>query len=207
VGVAEVARAWTKWLDVLEAHGFAARAMTRQGASTEDLDRVIQVSGIALPDDMRALYRLSNGQHEPWPRRQIDSGVTTDLFPMYTFLSTEQAATEWQGWKAIFDQEGPSGMADHAEFVIVPEPERVAKEYWHPGWWPLARDGGGNLLAVDTVPPPSGRVGQIIVMGSDEDVRRVFAPGIVAYLDALSAAALEMHQRSGQVFWDIPALR
>lgn len=207
MGVAEVARAWTKWLDVLEAHGFAARAMTRHGASTEDLDRVIRVSGIALPDDMLALYRLSNGQHASWPRRQIDSGFTTDLFPMYTFLSTEQAAREWQSWKAISDQEGPSGMADHAEFVIVPEPDQVAKEYWHPGWWPLARDGGGNLLAVDTAPLTAGRVGQIIVMGSDEDVRRVFAPGIVAYFDALSAATLEMHQRDGQVFWDIPALR
>jgi cell wall assembly regulator SMI1 len=207
VGVAEVARVWTKWLDVLEAHGFAARAMTRPGASTEDLDQVIQVSGIALPDDMLALYRLSNGQRESWPSRKIDSGLTTDLFPMYRFLSTAQAAKEWQGWKDIFDQEGPSGMADHAEFVITPEPDKVSKEYWHPGWWPLARDGGGNLLAVDTAPQAAGRVGQIIVMGSDEDVRRVFAPGIVAYLDALSAATLEMQQRDDHVFWDIPALR
>jgi cell wall assembly regulator SMI1 len=50
-------------------------------------------------------------------------------------------------------------------------------------------------------------VGQIIVMGSDEDVRRVFAPGIVAYLDALSASALEMHQHNDQPYWDVPALR
>lgn len=207
MGVAEVARAWTKWLDVLEAHGFAARAMTRPGASTEDLDLVIHVSGIALPDDMLALYRLSNGQRDSWPRRKIDSGFTTDLFPMYSFLSTEQAAKEWQGWKDISDQEGPSGMADHAQSVIAPEPDKAAKEYWRPGWWPLARDGGGNLLAVDTAPQASGRAGQIIVMGSDEDARRVFATGIVAYLDALSAAALEIHQRDDEVFWDIPALR
>jgi cell wall assembly regulator SMI1 len=98
-------------------------------------------------------------------------------------------------------------MADHAEFVIVHEPNKVAKEYWHPGWWPLARDGGGNLLAVDTAPLAAGQVGQIIVMGSDEDVRRVFAPGIVAYLDALSASALEMHQHNDQPYWDVPALR
>jgi cell wall assembly regulator SMI1 len=181
--------------------------MTRQGASTEDLNQVIQVSGIALPDEMLALYRLSNGQHASWPHRRIDGGFTTDLFPMYSFLSTEQAANEWQAWKDISDQEGPSGMADHAEFVTVPEPDKVAKEYWHPGWWPLARDGGGNLLAVDTAPLAAGRLGQIIVMGSDEDVRRIFAPGIVAYLDALSAATLEMHQRDDQVLWDVPALR
>lgn len=205
--VAEVARAWTKWLDVLEAHGFAAHAMTRPGASTEDLDHVVEVSGITLPDEMLALYRLSNGQQESWPRSKLDGGFTTDLFPMYSFLSIEQAAKEWQGWMNISDQEGPSGMADHAEFVTVPEPEKVAKEYWHPSWWPLARDGGGNLLAVDTAPLAAGHVGQIIVMGSDEDVRRVFAPGILAYLDALSASALEMHQHDDQVYWDIPALR
>lgn len=205
--VAEVARAWTKWLDVLEAHGFAARAMTRPGASTEDLDHIVAVSGIALPDAMLALYRLSNGQQRSWPRSKLDSGFTTDLFPMYSFLSIAQAATEWLGWKHLLDQEGPSGMDDHAEFVIVPEPDKVAKAYWHPGWWPLARDGGGNLLAVDTAPLTAGHVGQIIVMGSDEDVRRVFAPGIVAYLDTLSVSALDMREQDDQLYWDIPALR
>jgi cell wall assembly regulator SMI1 len=207
VGIAEVARAWTRWLDVLEAQGFAAHAMTRPGASTEHLDHIIAVSGIALPDDMLALYRLSNGQRPSWPRNKLDSGFTTDLFPMYSYLSIEQAAKEWQRWKGIFDQEGPSGMADHAESVTAPEPDKVATAYWHPGWWPLARDGGGNLLAVDTAPLAAGHAGQIIVMGSDEDTRRVFAPGIVAYLDALSAAILEIGEHDGQMYWDVPALR
>jgi cell wall assembly regulator SMI1 len=92
VAVAEVARVWTKWLDVLEAHGFAARAMTSPGASTEDLDHVVEVSGIALPGEMLALYRLSNGQQRSWPPSKLDGGFTTDLFPTCSFLSIEQAA-------------------------------------------------------------------------------------------------------------------
>lgn len=204
----DVAQAWTGWLDVLESHGFAARAMTRPGASSEDLDRIGEVAGIALPEEMLALYRLSDGQQDPWPPRRINGGgFTTDLFPMCTFLPVGHAAKQWRLWKDIYEQSGPSGMADFAESVVVPEPEKVAKEYWIPGWWPLALDGGGNLLAVDTAPLAGGEVGQIIVMGPDEDVRKVFAPGIVDYLEALSSCTPEVHQEDDRVYWDAPALR
>jgi len=90
---------------------------------------------------------------------------------------------------------------------VVPEPEKVAKEYWTAGWWPLALDGGGNMLAVDTVPLAGGHVGQIIVMGSDEDTRKVFAPGIVEYLNALCSADLQIHDDEDDVYWDAPTLR
>jgi len=54
--------------------------------------------------------------------------------------------------------------------------------YTSADWIPFATDGGGNSLAVDLAPEPGGSAGQVIVIGSDEDARRVIAPSVVALL-------------------------
>jgi cell wall assembly regulator SMI1 len=208
MSAAELSRAWTTWLDTLESHGFAAREVTRPGASDEDLARITELTGIGLPTDVVTLYRHSDGQQDVWPRRWVGDKITTDLFPMYRFLPIAEACRSWRGWKDIFDSYGPSGMADFAEHVTVPEPDKVAKEYWIPGWWPLAEDGGGNLLAVDTAPLDGGTAGQIIVLGSDEDEREIFADGITAYLTLLSTTEPEISSPEEDVLiWDMPTLR
>lgn len=208
MNAAGLTQAWTTWLDVLESHGFAAREGIRPGATDEDFAQIRDVTGIELPEDVVALYRLSDGQRDIWPPRRVDGKFTAHLFPMYQFLPISEALRAWRGWKDIFDEYGPSGMADFAEHVTTPEPDKVAKEYWIPGWWPLAEDGGGNLLAVDTTPLPGGTVGQIIVLGSDEDERRIFADGITAYLGLLAKTEPEIsNPEDDRLIWDMPTLR
>jgi cell wall assembly regulator SMI1 len=51
----------------------------------------------------------------------------------------------------------------------------VQKAYAHPAWIPLARDWGGNNLAVDLAPGPAGHWGQIILFGRDYDTKYVVA--------------------------------
>ncbi|KAJ2901927.1 uncharacterized protein MKZ38_001228 [Zalerion maritima] len=51
----------------------------------------------------------------------------------------------------------------------------IQKAYAHPGWIPLVRDWGGNNLAVDLAPGPTGRWGQIILFGRDYDTKYVVA--------------------------------
>lgn len=53
-------------------------------------------------------------------------------------------------------------------------------------WWPLAEDGGGNHLMVDTAPPPGGTPGQIIASGPDEDQRRVRHRARIAVLGSFT---------------------
>lgn len=62
----------------------------------------------------------------------------------------------------------------------------VQKAYAHPGWIPLARDWGGNCLAVDLAPGPAGKWGQIIVMGRDYDCKYVIARSWAAFLANLA---------------------
>jgi cell wall assembly regulator SMI1 len=54
-------------------------------------------------------------------------------------------------------------------------PGAVQKAYAHPAWIPLARDWGGNNLAVDLAPGPTGHWGQIILFGRDFDTKYVVA--------------------------------
>ena len=63
------------------------------------------------------------------------------------------------------------------------QPSRaIQKAYAHPGWIPLARDWGGNNLAVDLAPGPVGKWGQIIIFGRDYDCKYVVARSWSAFL-------------------------
>lgn len=61
-------------------------------------------------------------------------------------------------------------------------PGAVQKAYAHPAWIPLARDWGGNYLAIDLAPGPAGKWGQIIIFGRDYDCKYVIARSWAAFL-------------------------
>lgn len=54
-------------------------------------------------------------------------------------------------------------------------PGAIQRAYAHPAWIPLARDWGGNCIAVDLAPGPNGRWGQVIIFGRDYDCKYVIA--------------------------------
>lgn len=63
------------------------------------------------------------------------------------------------------------------------QPSRaIQKAYAHPGWIPLARDWGGNNIAVDLAPGPLGKWGQIVIFGRDYDCKYVIARSWAAFL-------------------------
>lgn len=63
------------------------------------------------------------------------------------------------------------------------QPSRaIQKAYAHPSWIPLARDWGGNNIAVDLAPGPMGKWGQIIIFGRDYDCKYVISRSWAAFL-------------------------
>ncbi|KAK0251509.1 Cell wall assembly regulator [Friedmanniomyces endolithicus] len=62
----------------------------------------------------------------------------------------------------------------------------VQKAYAHPAWIPLARDWGGNNICVDLAPGPTGKWGQIILMGRDYDCKYVVARSWSAFLASVA---------------------
>lgn len=61
-------------------------------------------------------------------------------------------------------------------------PRAIQKTYAHPGWIPLARDWGGNCIAIDLAPGPAGKWGQVIIFGRDYDCKYVVARSWAAFL-------------------------
>jgi len=194
---------WWRWVDRLEAQGWGARAMLRPPAG-EDVVAAASEGVGPFPDELAALYRLADGQIASRDAR----GMTTNLFPGHEFLSLAGARRAWQGWADIRATHRPE---DFDDMITVRGDDPVHRSYTRAGWWPLAEDGGGNHLVVDLDPAPGGTVGQVIVAGPDEDERRVLAPGVGAYLDALLAAELDPPDpdalADGVAWWDAPGLR
>lgn len=96
--------------------------------------------------------------------------------------------------KALGSEAGPSKTPDLENVPVVDRPKSnslwkeqlldrqesqppnaVQKAYAHPSWIPLARDWGGNCIAVDLAPGPVGKWGQIIIFGRDYDCKFVIA--------------------------------
>lgn len=65
-------------------------------------------------------------------------------------------------------------------------PRAIQKAYAHAGWIPLARDWGGNCIAVDLAPGPTGKWGQVIIFGRDYDCKYVIARSWGAFMAQLA---------------------
>ncbi|KAL9052990.1 MAG: hypothetical protein Q9162_005046 [Coniocarpon cinnabarinum] len=79
----------------------------------------------------------------------------------------------------------------------------IQKAYSHPSWIPLARDWGGNNLAVDLAPGPAGKWGQVILCGRDYDckyvVARSWAALLATFADDLLSGKVEINEDSGEM--------
>ncbi|RZT85480.1 cell wall assembly regulator SMI1 [Pseudonocardia sediminis] len=211
-----VAAAWSDWLDILTVAGYPAHAMPRPPADPEELaDAQIQAR-IRFPDELRGLYALADGQFPGFPRGPGPHPPSTNLFPTSDFLTVADALVHWGGWKDLHAEYGPSGIADFDRNITVRGDDPVRREYWNLGWWPLAMDGGGNFLAVDTDPAPGGAIGQVIVAGPDEDERRVLGTGVADYLRRLTASDVPAAEfpdedpddpAAAVLWWDVDELR
>jgi cell wall assembly regulator SMI1 len=82
-------------------------------------------------------------------------------------------------------------------------PKAIQKAYAHPSWIPLARDWGGNNIAVDLAPGPLGKWGQIILFGRDYDCKYVVARSWSHFLsvvaDDLNSDRVVVDEDSGEM--------
>jgi cell wall assembly regulator SMI1 len=167
-------------------------------ASEERIAAAESEIGFRLPDDLRALYGVADGQREP---SEIVPGAgfsaTGFFFGRYAFASLEEALTEYRAWREIHDEAGEA-FASTYDWTRARAGDAVHPDYWRPGWFPFATDGGGNSYAVDLSPPPGGTYGQVIVIGRDEDERRVLAPGLTEFLRQTAQRAPQVAERDGR---------
>ncbi|MEU7834332.1 SMI1/KNR4 family protein [Nonomuraea sp. NPDC049129] len=133
--------------------------------------------GVTLPEDLRALYALVDG----------DGGEgLLDRHPWFGLeLLEDQSRPENRWWAA-----GRSWS--HQPFITGVGPALAMRRASdHPCWIPFATSTGGDFLAVDLAPGPDGRPGQVIRMGTHHDEGPVYVADSVTSLLRRHVTALQ----------------
>ena len=139
------------------------------GATDEAIKQAEIFLGIELPEDVKASYRLHNGQ----------DGYN-GLMDGWELLSLERMMDEWKIWKELLD----SGDFDDSKS----DPDSpIQADWWNAKWIPLTSNGCGDHHCLDLDPAPGGNVGQIITMWHDWERREIVASRFQNWLEQLAA--------------------
>ena len=156
---------WKRIEAWLAANAPPVLASLQAGASAEEIGQLERVLGVTLPDDVKASYRIHDGQGEG------SAGLTEegDLLPL------AQIARAWSSWQQL----AVAGSFDMAES----QPSGPIKtQWWNLRWIPFTHDGSGNHLCLDLDPAPGGTPGQVITMWHDDARRKIVAASFSLWL-------------------------
>ncbi|KAL8734522.1 MAG: hypothetical protein Q9166_001422 [cf. Caloplaca sp. 2 TL-2023] len=173
-----------------------------EGCTQNDVNELEHELDCSLPMEVRESLQIHDGQER--------GGRPTGIIFGCMLLDCEEIVQEWKNWRVV-NEEYLSTPAPHRQPSFpkasnLPQQQSTAqgtnplwrqellgrqdsqpsraiqKAYAHPGWIPLARDWGGNNIAVDLAPGPAGKWGQIIIFGRDYDCKYVIARSWAAFL-------------------------
>lgn len=163
---------WLRIEDWLRDNAPTGLDVLASGASDTKISELEEYLSIQLPEDVKASYRLHNGQ----------IAYEYGLFNGCEFLSLERIKNEWQIWKELLDS-GTFQSADGQDQGCEPD-LGVANVWWSAKWIPLTYDGSGNHDCLDLAPAEGGKVGQIISMWHDDAARKIIAPSFRDWLQS-----------------------
>jgi cell wall assembly regulator SMI1 len=128
-----------------------------------------------------------------------NSTIVPPQIPSKSLGASSSSASSSQQHQAS----NPSWRQDLLDRQDSQPPRAIQKTYAHPGWIPLARDWGGNCIAVDLAPGPAGKWGQVIIFGRDYDCKYVVARSWAAFLaqvaDDFASPFVSIEEDSGDL--------
>src|SRR5262245_40613636 len=118
---------WDRILTWLAANAPVVIDSLRPGASEEQIRQTERALGVAFPEDVRAAYRLHDGQQDD-----------ASSFEGFGWVSLERMAALWRLLKGALDagKLPPVARADPVH--------RAGAPWWDAAWVPLTEDGNGN---------------------------------------------------------------
>jgi cell wall assembly regulator SMI1 len=116
--------------------------------------------GVALPDELKVLYRLTSGRRQDTPAAalRVAEAVACHLLPLDE-LYIADAQSRPCPWKFAA-----------MEAVVTPPDAAVQGLVGSPGWIAFGDNGGGDRIAVDLTPGPRGHVGQVIMIDHEQSI-------------------------------------
>jgi cell wall assembly regulator SMI1 len=158
------------WLEVNAPKVFKT---LQHGASDSQIQAVENALSIQFPEDVKASYRIHNGQ-------ALSSGWYGLIPEAQELLSLESVQVAWRAWKSMLDEEG--SLEDESE----PDPG-IRADWWNEKWIPLTYDGNGNNYCLDLAPTKGGTIGQIIAMVHDDADRQLLSSSFRRWLEDYAA--------------------
>ncbi|RLV92544.1 hypothetical protein JA1_003064 [Spathaspora sp. JA1] len=169
------------------------------GVTTSDLNEFENDLGCGkLPQDFRQFYKRHDGQ--------LRGGKPTGLIMGLTLLDLEGIIEANMIWLKVAERlgkqqymvqhqnkEGTSGSSSGSvnkatinnSFIAnqrsIP-PHSIQPYYYQKGWIILLKDDIGNQIAMDLIPGPQGKWGQIIIFGRDFDTKLVIANSLTEFI-------------------------
>ncbi|KAJ5443592.1 Glucan synthesis regulatory protein [Penicillium daleae] len=172
------------------------------GCTQNDINELEHELDCTLPLELRESLMIHDGQERP--------GLPTGVLFSSMLLDCEEIVQERRNWKTVNEEflshnapisapissSAASSSSAAAQQQSNPgawrnellerqdsqPPGAVQKAYAHPGWIPVARDWGGNHIAIDLAPGPAGKWGQVIIFGRDYDCKYVIARSWAGFL-------------------------
>ncbi|WP_207946455.1 SMI1/KNR4 family protein [Actinomadura sp. 7K507] len=133
------------------------------GATEAEIAAAEERLGIALPDELKVLYRVTRAQREDWDgdivrAERLYKAVGCDLFQLDDVYVAD-AASRPCPWQFAA-----------TEAVSTPPDAAVQGVVGSPGWIAFGDNGGGDRIAVDLTPGPRGHMGQIIMLSHEKSI-------------------------------------
>ncbi|MET7712565.1 SMI1/KNR4 family protein [Streptomyces sp. NPDC005407] len=133
------------------------------GATEAEIAETEARLGVVLPDELKALYRVTRARWEDWAddHEAAERVVNTVGFELFSLdglyiADAQSRPCPWQ-FAAM-------------EAVVTPPGAAVQGLVGSPGWIAFGDNGGGDRIAVDLTPGPRGRTGQIIILSHEENI-------------------------------------
>ncbi|KAK8038225.1 hypothetical protein PG994_014992 [Apiospora phragmitis] len=152
-----------------------------EGCTNNDINELEHQLDCSLPQDIRDSLSVHDGQErgewDQWRKVNQDFLLETNVIKP----SMPSKAFGGSSNQASSSRSSPSGSqtSNWKQDLLAKQDSvpvgAVQRAYAHQAWIPLVRDWGGNNLAVDLAPGPTGTWGQIILFGRDYDIKYVVA--------------------------------
>ncbi|UGT42866.1 SMI1/KNR4 family protein [Nocardia yamanashiensis] len=171
---------YVDWLRANVPLAFENLAPPATSTEIADLEHAL---GQHLPDDVKAVLQLHNGQRATDIATGGDGAVP--CIPTLSFLSTHLILECWSAWVDIREDPNIEQLQSMGE--VMPGAEgRVKPLYSSPGWIPLWSDPArSDYIGLDLDPDTGGIPGQIINFGRDEERHFVCADSFTDLLGFL----------------------
>ncbi|CAL9397243.1 hypothetical protein SUDANB105_01378 [Streptomyces sp. enrichment culture] len=133
------------------------------GATEAEIAQAEARLGVALPEELKALYRVTRAKWEDWaddhgaPARHAEA-VGCELFALDELYISDVASRPCP-WRFAA-----------TEAAVTPPDAAVQRLAGSPGWIVFGDNGGGDRIAVDLTPGPRGRLGQVVMIGHEDNL-------------------------------------